>query len=339
MTKRSNTPARSVADVEDRRRRWIARKATRSRLVVYVALAENLLLAIAKLVAGMATGSAAIISESVHSFVDTSNELLLLYGLHRAGRPPDSDHPFGHGRELYFWSFIVALLVWSMGAGIALIEGVSQLRHPRPIEHPMVNYVVIGISVLFEGSSWWIAVREFRASKGNEGYLQALQKSKDPSVFSVLLEDSAALAGLAVAFLGLLAAQLLDMPRLDGAASIAIAIVLAVFASVLAIETKGLLIGEPAREGMSDSIAQTAYEEPAIRCVNGVLTMQMGPHQVVAALSAEFAVAMTTPEIEACIHRLEQKVMANHPDLTSLFVKPQNAEVWRERRRRWAMLS
>ncbi|MDO1527223.1 cation diffusion facilitator family transporter [Fulvimonas sp. R45] len=339
MDARPDKGGRRRADIEGRRRRWIARRAARSRLVVYAALAENLLIAAAKLAAGLATGSAAILSEAVHSFVDTTNELLLLYGLHRANQPPDAEHPFGHGRELYFWSFIVALLVWALGAGMALVEGISQLRHPHSIEHPLVNYAVLAASAVFEGISWWIAVREFRTRKGEAGYLEALQQSKDPSVFSVLLEDSAALAGLAVAFVGLLAAQLLDMPRLDGVASIGVALVLAVFATVLARETKGLLIGEPAQEGVNESLVEVACRDPAVCHVNGVLTVQMGPHQVVAALSAEFDDTLTTPQIEACIHRLEQEAMARHPELSSLFVKPQSAELWRARRRAWASLS
>jgi cation diffusion facilitator family transporter len=325
-------------DIEGRRQRWIERRAARSRWVVYAALVENLLIAAAKLAAGLATGSSATLSEAVHSFVDTTNELLLLYGLHRAGKPPDTAHPFGYGRELYFWSFIVALLVWSLGAGMALVEGVSQLRDPHPIDHPLVNYAVLAASALFEGTSWWIAVREFRGRKGQASYLEELQQSKDPSVFSVLLEDSAALAGLAVAFIGLLLAQWLDMPRLDGVASVGVALVLAVFATVLARETKGLLIGEPAREGTDESIADVARRDPAVRRVNGVLTVQMGPHHVVAALSAEFDNTLTTPQIEDCIHRLEREAMARHPDLASLFVKPQSAELWRARRRAWAAL-
>jgi len=175
-------------------------------------------------------------------------------------------------------------------------------------------------------------VREFQARKGRAGYLEALRQSKDPSVFSVLLEDSAALAGLAAAFVGLLAAQWLDMPRLDGVASIGVAAILAVFAGMLARRTKDLLVGEPAREALAKSIVELACRDRAIHGVNGVTAVQMGPHQVVATLSAQFSGELNTAQIEACIHRLEKRAMARHPELTSLFVKPQSAALWRARR-------
>ena len=248
-----------------------------SRTVVHAALAGNLMIAIAKFVAAAFSGSSAMLSEGVHSLVDTVNELLLLYGLRRAGMPPDRTHPFGHGRELYFWSFIVALLVLAMGAGVSFYEGVMHIRQPEPIEQPLVNY----------------------------------------------------LAGLA-------GAQLLGMPELDGVASIGIAAVLAVSASLLARETKGLLIGETAHPVVSDAILAIAAADDGVRCANGVLTVQMGPSQVVAALSAEFEDALTTPQIEACINRIEKQAKMAHPEIISLFVKPQTAETWRARRKRLA---
>ena len=303
-----------------------------SRFVVYVALAGNLGIAVAKFVAASITGSSAMLSEGVHSLVDTVNELLLLYGLHRAAQPPSPTHPFGHGRELYFWSFIVALLVFAMGAGISLYEGIVHLRHPEPATRPGVAYAVLSISLLFEGGSWWVALREFRRRKGRLGYFAAFRQSKDPSTFTVLLEDSAALIGLLIALAGLLGAQWLDMPELDGVASIGIAAVLAVTAFLLARETKGLLIGEPAHPHVAESLLALAARDPDVRAANGVLTMQMGPNQVVAALSAEFEDSRTTPQIEACIGRIEAAARDEHPELTALFVKPQTPEVWQARR-------
>ena len=307
--------------------------ASGSRNVVYVALAGNLMIAIAKFVAATLSGSSAMLSEGVHSLVDTVNELLLLYGMRRAGMPPDRTHPFGHGRELYFWSFIVALLVLAMGAGVSFYEGVMHIRQPEPVERPLVNYVVLAISFLFEGGSWRLALREFRACKGRLGYFEAFRLSKDPTTFTVLLEDSAALLGLLVALAGLIGAQLLDLPLLDGVASIGIACVLAVSATLLARETKGLLIGETAHPVVSDAILAIAAADDGVRCANGVLTVQMGPNQVVAALSAEFEDVLTTPQIEACINRIEQQAKVAHPEIISLFVKPQTAEVWRARRK------
>jgi cation diffusion facilitator family transporter len=241
-------------------------------------------------------------------------------------------HPFGHGRELNFWSFIVALLVFALGAGVSLFEGVGHLRHPEPISDPVINYIVLGVSMLFEGGSWFIALREFRAAKGSAGYFKAFRQSKDPSTFTVLLEDSAALLGLSIALAGVVCAQAFDLPELDGAASIGIAVVLAIAASLLARESKGLLIGEPAHPRLRESLLEIAANDPGVGHVNGVLTVQMGPHTVVAALSAEFEDELTTPQIEQCINRIEKAVKSRHADVTSLFIKPQTTETWRARR-------
>jgi cation diffusion facilitator family transporter len=257
---------------------------------------------------------------------------LLLYGLRRAARPADARHPFGYGRELYFWSFIVALLVFALGAGVSLYQGIAHLRHPQPAASHTLNYVVLGLSMLFEGGSWWVSLREFRARKGAMGYVQAFRESKDPSLFTVLLEDSAALIGLVIALLGLLAAQWLQMPELDGVASIGIAAVLACSAFLLARETKGLLIGEPAARTLSDALRRIAAADPDVRAVNGVLSVQMGPEQVVAALSAEFEDQRSTAQIEACIERIERAARAQHPELQALFVKPQTPAAWQARR-------
>lgn len=307
-------------------------KPSGSRLVILVALAGNLAIALCKFVAAALSGSSAMLSEGVHSLVDTLNEVLLLYGLRRAARKPDATHPFGYGRELYFWSFIVALLVFAAGAGVSAYEGVQHIRHPEPATHHLVTYSVLGLSLLFEGTSWWIALREFRATKGRLGYFEAFRRSKDPSTFTVLLEDSAALLGLGFALAGLLAAQLLDMPVLDGVASLCIAGVLAATAFLLARETKGLLMGEAADPHVARRILALANADEDLRCANGVTTMQMGPAQVVAMLSAEFEDARTTPQIEACITRIEAAAKREHPELVAVFIKPQTPEVFRERR-------
>ena len=308
------------------------RAKTTTRNVVYAALAGNLAIAATKFVAAWFTGSSAMLSEAVHSLVDTINELLLLYGLHRSNKRPDRNHPLGYGRELYFWSFIVALLVFALGAGVSLYEGIAHLLAPHAIDYAFVNYVVLGISFVFEALSWRVAMKEFRAAKGAMGYLEAFRCSKDPTTFTVLFEDSAALLGLAIALLGILGTQLLHVPQLDGIASISIAVVLVVSSMFLARETKALLIGESALPSVQASILQIAGADPAIRKANGVLTVQMGPEQVVAALSAEFEDAMTTPEIEACVNRVESSIKAAHPEITILFVKPQTPETWKARR-------
>ena len=302
-----------------------------SKLVVYAALGGNLAIAATKFVAAAITGSSAMLSEGVHSLVDTTNEGLLLYGMARAEQAPDRSHPFGYGRELYFWAFIVALLVFALGAGVSVYEGVSHLLHPEPMERPLVNYIVLLASMVFEGSSWLIALRDFRAHKGDLGYFQAFRRSKDPTTFTVLFEDSAALLGLVIALAGIGAAQWLAMPRLDGVASIAIGIVLAISSLLLARETKGLLIGESAHPQVRDAILRIAGTDPDVRSANGVLTVQMGPDEVVAALSAEFRDGLDSNDIEACVNRIEAAIKQSHPVVSILFVKPQTREVWDRR--------
>lgn len=304
---------------------------TGSKLVVYAALGGNLAIAAIKFVAAGITGSSAMLSEGVHSLVDTTNEGLLLYGMARADKAPDHSHPFGYGRELYFWAFIVALLVFALGAGVSVYEGVAHLLHPEPMQRPLVNYIVLLASMVFEGTSWLIALRDFRSRKGELGYFQAFRRSKDPTTFTVLFEDSAALLGLLIALAGVGAAHWLAMPRLDGVASIAIGIVLAISSLLLARETKGLLIGESAHPQVRDAILRIAGNDPDMRSANGVLTVQMGPDNVVAALSAEFRDGLDSNDIEACVNRIEAAIKHSHPIVSILFVKPQTREVWDRR--------
>lgn len=250
------------------------------RTVVNAALFGNAAIALAKFVAAAVSGSSAMLSEGVHSLVDTCNQLLLLHGLRRAGVPADASHPFGHGRELYFWSFVVAVLVLTFGAGISLYEGISHIRRPEPASHLLANLVVLAISAFFEGGSWLVALREFRRHKDGMGYFEAFRNSKDPSVFTVLLEDSAALLGLLIAAAGLVAAHALEMPMLDGVASIGIALLLAGAAFLLLRETKGLLLGEPADPGFARSLMAIAAADPDVRHANGLLTVQLGPERI-----------------------------------------------------------
>ncbi len=303
-----------------------------SKTVVYAALAGNLLIAVTKFGAAWFTGSSAMLSEGVHSLVDTVNELLLLYGLHRAARPADRSHPFGHGREIYFWSFIVALLVFALGAGISLYEGVKHIRAPEPAESLTVAYVVLGLSLVFEAVSWTVAVRAFAREKGGRGWIEAIRRSKDPTTFTILFEDTAALLGLLIALAGILAADRLDIPELDGAASVGIGLVLAATAAFLAHECKGLLIGESADPALASRVVALADADPAVAAANGVVTAQVGPDSVVVALSAEFDDALTTPEIEQAVTRIEAAIRAEHPTVVAVFVKPQTAGTFAARR-------
>ncbi|MGH6943585.1 MAG: cation diffusion facilitator family transporter, partial [Geminicoccaceae bacterium] len=239
-----------------------------SKLVIYAALAGNTLIAITKFGAAGFTGSSAMLSEAVHSVVDTGNQLLLLYGLRRSTRPPDRLHPFGYGREVYFWAFVVALLIFAGGAGVAFYEGLHKLHDPSPVTDAYVNYIVLGLAMVFEGAAWCFALRAFRAVKGDLGYVEAVRRSKDPAVFTVLFEDSAAMLGLVVAITGLALGEWLEMPALDAVASLGIALILAATAALLAYECKGLLIGEGVTPQMGRGIEVILAEQPGIVRVN-----------------------------------------------------------------------
>jgi cation diffusion facilitator family transporter len=302
--------------------------------VLYAALIGNLLVAFTKAAAAAWTGSAAMTSEAIHSFVDSGNEILLLYGIHRSDRRPDLGHPLGYGRELYFWSFIVALLVFAVGAGVSVYEGVSHIRQPEPIQDPVVNYLVLALAFLFEGATWLFALRQFAGAKGEVGFYDAFRRSKDPPSFMILLEDSAALLGILVAAVGTFASTALHRPVLDGIASIAIGLILGGTAVVIARESKSLLIGEQADPSLHKSILGIASAEPAVSRANGLITMQLAPNQVIAALSLEFADALTAPQIEDQVIALERKVRAAHPEIVALFIKPQTDKTFREVHRR-----
>ena len=302
-----------------------------SRKVIYAALAGNLLVALTKFVAAWWTGSSAMLSEGVHSVVDTSNQILLLYGIRRSTKPRDDDHPLGYGRELYFWSFIVAVLIFSLGAGVAFFEGVSHIRAPVPITDPIVNYVVLGISFVFEGTTLIIALKEFNKTRGSLGYIGAVEASKDPPSFLVLFEDSAALIGIVIAFSGTAAAQVFAMPVLDGVASLGISLVLAATATFLARESKSLLIGEGARARTMRSIRQIAAEQPGVERVNDLITVHLAPQQVVAALSLEFKDELTTPQIEQAVVAIEGRICSQNPEVYTIFIKPQSSSTREQR--------
>jgi cation diffusion facilitator family transporter len=302
-----------------------------SKLVIYAALGGNLLVALSKLAAAGWTGSSAMLSEAVHSFVDSGNQLLMLYGIHRAGRPPDEQHPLGYGRELYFWSFIVALLIFSLGAGLSFYEGVSHILHPVPISDPAVNYIVLFLALLFEGLSGVIALREFNKVRDGLGYVAAATRSRDPTSFLVLFEDAAALAGIMIALAGTAAAEWLDNPQLDGVTSIGIAAVLAVTAGFLAHESKGLLIGEPAREPIRRSIRQIAADHPGVSAVRELLTVHLAPTQIVAACDLDFRDDLRASDVEKIAVSLEQRIKHRHPEIIRLFVSPRQTGVGKQR--------
>lgn len=298
----------------------------RANAVLYGALGANIGIAIAKFVAAGISGSSSMLTEGVHSLVDSGNQLLLLYGQKRAKTPPDSGHPFGYGRELYFWAFVVAMLIFAIGAGVSVYEGVRHYVDPEPLGNPTINYVVIAVAFLLEGSSWTIAVRELAATRGGNSWWQLVVQSKDPSRFTVLFEDSAALIGLVVAALGVWASHRYGDPRLDGIASIVIGLVLTVVAMLLAREAKGLIIGESADPTLIRRLRQTLEARSEISAVNHVRTIHLAPETVFVAVSADFVDGISMGEGEKLIEQIELQLKALSPNVSSIYIRPERQE-------------
>jgi len=295
--------------------------ASSRKLVIYAALAGNALIAIMKFIAASITGSSAMFSEGIHSVVDTSNQMLLLYGLKQSKKPADEHFPFGHGKEIYFWSFIVAIMIFAVGAGISIYEGIHRLLEPAPIENIMVNYIVLGLAMVFEGAAWFFALKEFKKAKGKWGYFEAVQRGKDPSIFVVLFEDSAAMLGLLVALLATIFTQLTGNLYLDGIASIIIGFILAGTAMWLAFETKSLLIGESANIYVVNGIRKLSQSYDNIEHVNEVLTMHMGPEFILVNISVEFNDAATATEIEDTISHLDASIKNEYENVKRIFIE------------------
>lgn len=298
--------------------------ATGSKKVIYAALVGNSLISITKFAAAFYTGSSAMLSEGIHSLVDTGNQGLLLYGMKKAKKPADAKHPFGYGVELYFWAFVVAILIFAVGAGVSIYEGIQKVLHPHPVTNPMVNYVVLALAMVFESVAWFVALKEFTAIKGKRSYMQAVQQSKDPTLFTVLFEDSAAMLGLVAAFIGLAAAQILGLPWLDGAASIVIGVILGGTAIFLAYETKGLLLGEAASPELVREVGALVAATPDVDCLNELRTMHMGPEDVLLALSIDFKNDISVGQVEDAIYKLEITIKEQFPMVKRLFIEVQN---------------
>ena len=292
-----------------------------SRGVVYAAIIANLSIAATKFFAAAMTGSSAMLSEAIHSVVDTGNQLLLLLGLKRSERPADDQFPFGYGKELYFWSLIVAILLFGAGGGMAVYEGVTHLLHPAPLADAFWAYVVLGASAVFEGISFTIAIRELRKRPGPPALWLRVHRSKDPAVFTVLLEDLAALLGIVTAFIGVLLSHLLNSPALDGVASIVIGLILAAAAVALAYESRGLLLGESASPEIVESVRQIASSDPAVRSVCALLTMHMGPQDVLLNLEIVLKSSVSAQEQLAAVARIEKSIRSHHSAIKRIFIE------------------
>jgi cation diffusion facilitator family transporter len=293
-----------------------------SRTAIYGAIAANVAITVTKFVVAGITGSSAMLSEGIHSLVDSGNGLLLLVGVHRSQQPASPSHPFGHGKELYFWSLIVGVLIFGLGGGISLYEGILHIRNPNPLQDPHWNYIVLGCAAVFEGASFAIAWRAFARERGSTPFWKALRTSKDPATYTVMAEDAAALLGLAFAAIGVFFSHRLQMPRVDGAASVAIGLLLAGVAVLLIHESRGLLVGEGVQPETAQAIRSIAASEPGVRAVGRVLSMYVGAQDVLVTFAVDFAPDMPASEVAAAIRRIESAVRERFPKVRRIFIEP-----------------
>lgn len=295
--------------------------ASGSTVAILGALASNIAVAITKFIAASVTGSSAMVSEGIHSVVDAVNTLLILIGSRRSQKPASDMHPFGHGKEIYFWTLVVAISLFAIGGGMSIYEGIEHIRHPEPITDPTWNYIVLGFSTLFTGISWIIAFKEFNKTKQHKTVWASIRNSKDPGVFAILFEDTADILGLLVAFAGVFLGHLLNDPTIDGIASIIIGVILTTTSLMLAYESKGLLIGESASEPLQKSIIKLTENDPAVNYVRPPLTMHMGPQDILVGLGIKFDSELNSDEVADAIDRIEQAIKTEHPEVKRIFIE------------------
>lgn len=300
--------------------------ANSSKKVIYAALFGNLLIAITKFAASVVTTSSAMLSEAIHSLVDTGNQVLLLYGLRRSARPADEMHPFGYGKELYFWAFVVAILVFAVGAGISAYEGIHRVANPTQVTDAYINYIVLGLAMAFESYVWWVAYKEFMAIKGDQSFISSIRDAKDPTVITVLFEDTAAMLGLIVAMIGVFISDQFQLPIFDGIASLTIALILALTAIFLAYECKGLLIGEAAHPETVAGIRAIISEDERILNINQILTIHFGPQDILLNVSLDFADGLPSEQVEATVTYMESRIKRAYPEVSRIFIEAQQCD-------------
>ncbi|MFP4347373.1 MAG: cation diffusion facilitator family transporter [Desulfococcaceae bacterium] len=299
-----------------------SRSSSEKPVTVYGAMAANFAIAITKFIAAAFTGSSAMLSEGIHSLVDTGNQILLLLGIRRSKKPADEKHPFGYGKEVYFWGLIVAILLFGIGGGMSIYEGIIHMNYPNEIGNPIWNYIVLGLAAVFEGSAFSIALAQLLIQKDDEeGFWEAVRSSKDPAVFVVLAEDAAALSGLAVAALGVYLGHKYNNPYFDGIASVIIGFILAGVAFLLAYESRDLLIGESIRPGPLKSIDRLVHANPAVEKAGRPMTMHFGPNEVLLNLNVQFKKQLSSSEIAAAVDRLESSIRKKHPEIKRIFIE------------------
>ena len=295
-----------------------------SRKAVITAVFSDLAIAAAKLTAFFFSRSSAMLAEAVHSLVDAGNGSLLILGLHLSNKPADEMHPFGYGKELYFWTLLVALFIFLIGGGVSIADGIRHVRHPVPIDHILWNYVTLGVAALFEGYSLYVGRKEFRRAEGRSASLGAIHASKNPATFTVIIEDSAALAGLTIAFVGTLLDQLFGWHMADGIASISIGVTLALVALLLVVESKALLVGEGADEATLRTIRSLAQEQPGVEVAGYPLTMCFGPRNILLTINVRFSNTLNRDGIQDCVDRIESAVRNRFPDVHHIYVEAES---------------
>ena len=296
-----------------------------------IAFGANLGIAVSKFIAAAITGSSAMLTEGVHSVVDSTNQLMLMWGRRQSRKPPDKYHPFGYGRELYFWSFVVAVLVFALGAGVSVYEGIIHIMEPEPAVSPLIAYIVLLFAFLLEGWSTLEAFREFRDAKGDLGWFAAIKRSKDPPSFIVLLENGAAMAGIIAAAVGVFLSQLTGNPFFDGAASIVIGVILGFTALLLARESKGLLIGEAANPELVEGLRQLVTGKPGVVGVGHVMTVHSAPDQITVMINVDFQDDLRAGAVERMVDDTEREARERWPQVRRLFIRPmQNAAAERK---------
>lgn len=292
-----------------------------SKVAVIAAVIGNLLIAVSKFVAAALTGSSAMIAEGIHSLVDTGNGGLMLLGMRRSTRPADDEHPFGHGKELYFWTLIVAISIFGIGGGMSVYEGILHLLHPVRAENPLVAYIVLAVAAAIEGSSFFVAMRELTHARGSRRTLEFVRVSKDPSLFTIVFEDSAALVGLVVAFAGVFLGQVTGSPYFDGAASVIIGLLLMTVAWSLASESRGLLVGEGAEPAVIDHMRELVRADEAVAEVGDIRTMYFGPDDLLLNLDVVFRPTLDVGEVRAAIDRIEPELKAAYPEVQRIYIE------------------
>ena len=294
---------------------------------VIAAVLANIAIGIVKFIAAFISGSSAMISEGIHSVVDSGNGLLILFGMKRASRKPDLAHPFGYSQELYFWTLVVAIMIFALGGGVSMYEGISRIISITPetkLGDPTLNYVIIGISAVIEGVSLSVALREFNAARGATKPIQFIREAKDPSLFTVVLEDSAAEIGLLLAFLGTLLGHLTGNPYFDGLASVLIGVLLAFVAIVLLRETKGLIIGEGLNGDELQHVAHIVESHPHVTKCGRILSLYLGPHDMLLTIDVTFDERAARNDIDEAIDSIERGIVVAFPQTTRIFIEPEN---------------